>query len=66
VQPAKRHPAPDREVILAVGYGSYLFGNPLSYHFVGKAENCDKEEDGPHTPFITTGRSSTSAPWPRW
>jgi acetolactate synthase-1/2/3 large subunit len=31
--------APDREVIVAVGDGSYLFGNPLSYHFVGKAEN---------------------------
>jgi acetolactate synthase-1/2/3 large subunit len=31
--------APEREVIVAVGDGSYLFGNPLSYHFVGRAEN---------------------------
>jgi acetolactate synthase I/II/III large subunit len=29
---------PKREVIAAVGDGSYLFGNPLSYHFVGRAE----------------------------
>ena len=30
--------APEREVIVAVGDGSYLFGNPLSYHHVGRAE----------------------------
>ncbi len=30
--------APDREVIAAVGDGSYYFGNPLAYHFVGRAE----------------------------
>lgn len=31
--------APEREVIAAVGDGSYYFGNPLAYHFVGRAEN---------------------------
>ena len=31
--------APSREVIAAVGDGSYMFGNPLPYHFVGRAEN---------------------------
>ena len=31
--------APGREVIAVVGDGSYMFGNPLSYHFVGRAEN---------------------------
>ena len=31
--------APEREVIVAVGDGSYMFGNPLPYHFVGRAEN---------------------------
>src|SRR5579871_7061 len=30
--------APDREVIATVGDGSYYFGNPLAYHFVGRAE----------------------------
>jgi acetolactate synthase-1/2/3 large subunit len=30
--------APGREVIVAVGDGSYYFGNPLAYHFVGRAE----------------------------
>ena len=27
--------APEREVIVAVGDGSYMFGNPLPYHYVG-------------------------------
>ena len=31
--------APGREVIAVVGDGSYMFGNPLSYHFVARAEN---------------------------
>jgi acetolactate synthase I/II/III large subunit len=31
--------APDREVIAAVGDGSYMFGNPLPFHYVGRAEN---------------------------
>src|SRR5262249_25458676 len=31
--------APDREVIVSVGDGSYMFGNPLPYHYVGRAEN---------------------------
>ena len=30
--------APEREVIAVVGDGSYMFGNPLPYHFVGRAE----------------------------
>jgi acetolactate synthase I/II/III large subunit len=30
--------APHREVIVTVGDGSYMFGNPLPYHFVAKAE----------------------------
>jgi acetolactate synthase-1/2/3 large subunit len=30
--------APDREVIAAVGDGSYYFGNPLAFHYVGRAE----------------------------
>jgi len=30
--------APGREVIAAVGDGSYMFGNPLPYHFVSRAE----------------------------
>ena len=30
--------APEREVIAAVGDGSYYFGNPLAYHFVARAE----------------------------
>src|SRR5499426_1650205 len=30
--------APEREVIVTVGDGSYMFGNPLPYHFVAKAE----------------------------
>jgi acetolactate synthase I/II/III large subunit len=30
--------APDSEVIASVGDGSYYFGNPLAYHFVGRAE----------------------------
>jgi acetolactate synthase-1/2/3 large subunit len=30
--------APDTEVIVSVGDGSYYFGNPLAYHFVGRAE----------------------------
>jgi acetolactate synthase-1/2/3 large subunit len=31
--------APEREVITTVGDGSYMFGNPLPYHFVGRAES---------------------------
>ncbi len=31
--------APEREVIVTVGDGSYMFGNPLPYHYVGRAEN---------------------------
>jgi acetolactate synthase-1/2/3 large subunit len=30
--------APEREVIAAVGDGSYYFGNPLAFHYVGRAE----------------------------
>jgi acetolactate synthase-1/2/3 large subunit len=30
--------APQREVIVTVGDGSYMFGNPLPYHYVGCAE----------------------------
>ena len=30
---------PDRDVILFVGDGSYMFGNPTPAHFVGKAQN---------------------------
>jgi acetolactate synthase-1/2/3 large subunit len=31
--------APEREVIVTVGDGSYMFGNPIPYHYVGRAEN---------------------------
>ncbi len=31
--------APDREVIVAVGDGSYMFGNPTPYHFVQRSES---------------------------
>jgi acetolactate synthase-1/2/3 large subunit len=31
--------APKREVIVCVGDGSYMFGNPVPYHFVSRAEN---------------------------
>jgi acetolactate synthase I/II/III large subunit len=31
--------APNREVIVSVGDGSYMFGNPLPYHYVARAEN---------------------------
>jgi acetolactate synthase-1/2/3 large subunit len=31
--------APQREVITTVGDGSYMFGNPLPYHFVQRSEN---------------------------
>jgi acetolactate synthase-1/2/3 large subunit len=30
--------APEREVIAAVGDGSYYFGNPLAFHYVARAE----------------------------
>ncbi len=30
--------APEREVICVVGDGSYMFGNPLPYHYVSSAE----------------------------
>jgi acetolactate synthase I/II/III large subunit len=30
--------APEREVIAAVGDGSYYFGNPLAFHYVGRSE----------------------------
>jgi len=30
--------APKREVICCLGDGSYMFGNPTPYHFVGRAE----------------------------
>src|SRR6185369_9776395 len=31
--------APNREVIACIGDGSYMFGNPVPYHFVSRAEN---------------------------
>ncbi len=31
--------APERDVIVTVGDGSYMFGNPVPYHFVARAEN---------------------------
>jgi acetolactate synthase-1/2/3 large subunit len=31
--------APQREVIVTVGDGSYMFGNPVPYHYVARAEN---------------------------
>ncbi len=31
--------APEREVISVVGDGSYMFGNPLPFHYVARAEN---------------------------
>ena len=30
--------APEREVIVTVGDGSYMFGNPVPYHYVARAE----------------------------
>jgi acetolactate synthase-1/2/3 large subunit len=31
--------APEREVIAVVGDGSYMFGNPLPFHYVGRSES---------------------------
>src|SRR5204863_846631 len=31
--------APERDVIVTVGDGSYMFGNPVPYHYVARAEN---------------------------
>src|SRR5262245_44143832 len=31
--------APEREVIVTVGDGSYMFGIPVPYHYVARAEN---------------------------
>jgi acetolactate synthase-1/2/3 large subunit len=31
--------APEREVIVSVGDGSYMFGNPIPYHYVARAES---------------------------
>ncbi len=31
--------APHREVIVTVGDGSYMFGNPIPYHYVARAES---------------------------
>jgi acetolactate synthase-1/2/3 large subunit len=31
--------APERDVIVAVGDGSYMFGNPIPAHYVARAEN---------------------------
>jgi acetolactate synthase I/II/III large subunit len=31
--------APEREVISVVGDGSYMFGNPLPFHYVGRSES---------------------------
>jgi len=31
--------APEREVIAVVGDGSYMFGNPLPFHYVGRSED---------------------------
>jgi acetolactate synthase-1/2/3 large subunit len=31
--------APERDVITTVGDGSYMFGNPLPFHYVAQAEN---------------------------
>jgi len=31
--------APEREVIAIVGDGSYMFGNPLPFHYVGRSED---------------------------
>jgi acetolactate synthase-1/2/3 large subunit len=31
--------APEREVIVTVGDGSYMFGNPVPYHFVQRSES---------------------------
>jgi acetolactate synthase-1/2/3 large subunit len=31
--------APEREVIAMVGDGSYMFGNPLPFHYVGRSES---------------------------
>lgn len=31
--------APEREVIVSCGDGSYMFGNPLPFHYVANAEN---------------------------
>ncbi len=31
--------APEREVISIVGDGSYMFGNPLPFHYVGRSES---------------------------
>lgn len=31
--------APDRDVVVVVGDGSYMFGNPTPYHFVQRSEN---------------------------
>ncbi|HUI98229.1 MAG TPA: thiamine pyrophosphate-requiring protein [Xanthobacteraceae bacterium] len=31
--------APEREVIAIVGDGSYMFGNPLPFHYVGRSES---------------------------
>ncbi len=42
--------APEREVIVTVGDGSYMFGNPLPYHFVAQgraAADADRRRQQP-------------------
>ena len=47
--------APEREVIAAVGDGSYYFGNPLAYHYVGRAEKLPTLTDHRQQPRLGRG-----------
>ena len=47
--------APEREVIVTVGDGSYMFGNPIPYHFVGRAENLPTLDGRRQQPDLAGG-----------
>ena len=63
--------APERDVIVTVGDGSYMFGNPLPYHFVGAGREPADADGRRQQPDLARGaavharRASRTAMRPR-
>jgi hypothetical protein len=57
--------APKREVIVTCGNGSYMFGNPVPYHYVARAESLPTPDRHRQQPDLAGGAAIDPGRLPR-
>ena len=57
--------APEREVIVTCGDGSYMFGNPVPYHYVGARRRAADADRGRQQPAMAGGAAIDPRRLPR-